>query len=77
MSSDYGQELIHRFACGSVVSYLEKEHILRVSVPLLNDQDTQQEINDTVLEANRMWTEAYNLEQEALRVLDEKVIYAL
>ena len=30
----------------------------------------------TVLEANRKRTEAYNLEQEALRVLDEKVIYA-
>ena len=76
LSSDYGQELLHRFVCGSVVSYLEKEHILQVSVPLLRDENTQREINDTVLEANRKRTEAYNLEQEALRVLDEKVIYA-
>ena len=76
LSSDYGQELLHRFVCGSVVSYLEKEHILEVSVPLLRDEDTQRDINDTVLEANRKRTEAYNLEQEALRVLDEKVIYA-
>ena len=76
LSSDHGQELIHRFICGSVVSYLEKEHILQVSVPLLRDGNIQIEINDTVLEANRKRTEAYNLEQEALRVLDEKVIYA-
>ena len=76
LSSDYGQELLHRFVCGSVVSYLEKEHILKVSFPLLHDENTQREINDTVLEANRKRTEAYNLEQEALRVLDEKVIYA-
>lgn len=76
LSSEYGQELIHRFVCGSVVSYLETEHILRISVPLLNDQDTQQEINDMVLEANQKRTKAYNLEQEALKVLDEKVIYA-
>ena len=76
LSSDYGQELLHRFVCGSVVSYLEKEHILQVSVPLLHDQKMQREINDTVLEANRKRTEAYTLEQEALRVLDEKVIYA-
>ena len=76
LSSDYGQELLHRFVCGSVVSYLEKEHILQVSVPLLRDENTQREINDTVLEANRKRTEAYNLEQEALKVLDEKVIYA-
>ena len=36
----------------------------------------QREINDTVLEANRRRTEAYTLEQQALRVLDKKVIYA-
>lgn len=76
LSSDYAQELIRRFAYGAVIRHLEKEHIFEVSVPLLNDQDTQQEINDMVLEANRKRTEAYNLEQEALKVLDEKVIYA-
>ena len=42
----------------------------------MRDEGTQREINDTVLEANRKRTEAYNLEQEALRVLDEKVISA-
>ena len=56
--------------------HLEKEHIWEVSVPLLRDENTQKEINDAVLEANRKRTEAYNLEQEALRVLDEEVIYA-
>ncbi|MYH80471.1 restriction endonuclease subunit S [Candidatus Poribacteria bacterium] len=76
LSSDYARELIHRFAYGAVVQHLEKEHIMQVSVPLLRDENVQQEINDTVLEANRKRTEAYNLEQEALRVLDEKVIYA-
>ena len=76
LSSDYARELIHRFAYGAVVRHLEKEHISQVSVPLLNDENAQREINDTVLEANRKRTEAYNLEQEALRVLDEKVIYA-
>ena len=76
LSSDYAYELIHRFAYGAVVRHLEKEHISQVSVPLLSDENIQREINDTVLEANRKRTEAYNLEQEALRVLDEKVIYA-
>lgn len=76
LSSVYGRELIHRFAYGAVVRHLEKEHILQVSVPLLQDKDTQQEINDMVLEANRKRTEAYNLEQKALEILDEKVIYA-
>lgn len=76
LSSDYARELIHRFAYGAVVRHLEKGHISQVSVPLLRDENVQREINDTVLEANRKRTEAYNLEQEALRVLDEKVIYA-
>jgi len=76
LSSDYARELIRRFAYGAVIRHLEKEHIFEVCVPLLSDQDTQQEINDMVLEANRKRTEAYNLEQEALRMLDEKVIYA-
>ena len=75
LSSDYARELIHRFAYGAVVRHLEKAHISQVSVPLLRDDSAQREINDTVLEANRKRTEAYNLEQEALRVLDEKVIY--
>ena len=76
LSSDYARELIHRFAYGAVVRHLEKAHISQVSVPLLCDENAQQEINDTVLEANRKRTEAYNLEQKALRVLDAKVIYA-
>lgn len=76
LSSDYARELVHRFAYGAVVRHLEKEHILEVSVPLLKDKNMQQQINDTVLEANRKRTEAYNLEQKALKILDEKVIYA-
>jgi len=76
LSSDYARELIHRFAYGAVVRHLEKSHISQVSVPLLHDENAQRKINDTILEANRKRTEAYNLEQEALRVLDEKVIYA-
>ena len=76
LSSDYARKLIHKFAYGAVVRHLEKEHILKVSVPLLRDGNIQREINDTVLEANRKRAEAYNLEQEALRVLDEEVIYA-
>ena len=76
LSSGYARELIHRFAYGAVVRHLEKEHIMQVSVPLLRDEKIQWEINEKVLEANRKRTEAYNLEQEALRVLDEKVIYA-
>lgn len=68
--------MIDRFTYGAVVGHIEKEHILRVSVPFLQDGNIQQEINNKVLEANKKRAEAYNLEQEALTVLDEQVIYA-
>ena len=74
LSSNYGRELLHGFVCGSVVSYLEKEHILQVSVLLLRYEDVQKEINNTVFEANRKRTEAYTLKQKALRVLEKKII---
>ncbi|MYB57712.1 MAG: hypothetical protein F4X51_15095 [Gemmatimonadetes bacterium] len=69
-------ESINRFTYGAVVGHIEKEHILRVSVPLLRDENVQQEINNKVLTASKKRTEAYDLEQEALTVLDEQVIYA-
>ena len=45
------------------------------AVPLLHDENIQQDINNKVLEANQKRTEAYKLEQEALAVINEKVIY--
>lgn len=76
LSSPYARELINRFTYGAVVGHIEKEHILRVSVPLLLDENIQQEINNRVLDGNKKRTEAYDLEQKALTVLDEQVIYA-
>ena len=49
---------------------------MRISVPLLHDENIQQDINNKVLEANQKRTEAYKLEQEALAIINEKVIYA-
>ena len=76
LSSDYAYPLITRYTYGAVVDEINDGQVSEISVPLLRDENVQQEINDTVLEANRKRTEAYNLEQEALRVLDEKVISA-
>ena len=76
LSSEYAYPLIIRYIYGAVVDEINDEQVSKVIVPLLHDQKVQREINDIVLEANRKRMEAYNLEQEALRVLDEKVIYA-
>ncbi len=76
LSSEYAYSLITRYTYGAVVDEIDDDQVSEIAVPLLRDENVQKEINDTVLEANRKRTEAYNLEQEALRVLDEKVIYA-
>ena len=74
--SPYARELIDRFTYGAVVGHIEKEHMLRVRVPLLHDESVQKRINNKVLEANKRRSIAYELEQEALTVLNEQVIYA-
>ncbi len=76
LSSDYAYPLITRYIYGAVVDEINNVQVSQISVPLLQDGDMQRQVNDTVLEANRKRTAAYNLEQKALRMLDEKVIYA-
>ena len=76
LSSSYGEVLIKRQIYGAVVDIIEPIHINNIIIPLLNDESIQKEINDKVLEANRKRTKAYKLEQKALAVLDEHVIYA-
>ena len=76
LSSEYAYPLITRYTYGAVVDEINDDQVSEIVVPLLRDENVQREINDTVLEANQKRTEAYNLEQQALRTLDEKVIYA-
>ena len=76
LSSNYAYPLITRYIHGAVIDEINVEQVSEIVVPLLRDESMQRGMNDMVLEANRKRTEAYNLEQEALRVLDEKVIYA-
>lgn len=49
---------------------------MEIPIPLLNNQDVQRQINELALEANAKRYEAYKLEQEALRIMNEEVIFA-
>ncbi len=75
ISSDYAYPLITRYTYGAVVDEIDNKQVSWISIPLLQDADIQRNINDKVLEANRKRTEAYKLEQEALKILNEQVIY--
>lgn len=76
LSSDYGYPLITRFTYGSVVDEIDDKHVSKIPIPLLKNLKVQKEINDLALQANQKRYEAYLLEQEALRIMDEEVIYA-
>ena len=76
LSSNQAYPLVMRYIHGAVIDEINDGQVSAISIPLLCDENTQRHINDTVLEANRKRTEAYHLKQEALRVLDKKVIYA-
>lgn len=76
LSSDYGYQLITRFTYGSVVDEIDDTHVSNIPVPLLKDKDVQKQINDLALEASQKRYEAYTLEQQALRIMNEEVIYA-
>lgn len=76
LSSDYGNALITRYTYGSVVDEIDDNHVRQIPLPLLKDKRVQKRINDLALEANQKRYEAYCLEQEALSIMNEKVIYA-
>ena len=76
LTSDYGRTLITRYTYGSVVDEIDDNHVRQIAIPLLKDHASQKRINDLALEANQKRYEAYCLEQEALRLMNEKVIFA-
>ena len=76
LASAYGRRLITRFTYGAVVDEIDDYHVRNVPVPLLKNHAVQQQINALALEANEKRYQAYQLEQQALRILDRDVIYA-
>ncbi len=76
LSSDYANLLITRFTYGAVVDEINDKHVSQISIPLLHDHNLQSNINKKVLELNQKRAKAYSLEQEALDILNKKVIYA-
>ncbi|MCD6564675.1 MAG: restriction endonuclease subunit S [Bacteroidales bacterium] len=77
LSSDYAYPLIIRQTYGAVVDEINDKQVSEIFIPLLQDTNAQKTINDTVLRANKKRARAYELEQEALQILNDKVIYAV
>lgn len=76
LASDYGRSLITHFTYGSVVDEIDNNHVSQIPFPLLKNEATQTEINRLALEANAMRYEAYQLEQEAMTIMNDEVLFA-
>jgi type I restriction enzyme S subunit len=76
LASDYGYRLITRFTYGSVVDEIDDNHVSQIQIPLLKNRVTQDEINTLALQANQKRYEAYLLEQEAMDIINDEVIFA-
>lgn len=76
LNSEFGRILIERNNYGSVVDEIDERHLSKIPIPIIQDKAILKEINNLALEANRLRSEAYYLEQDAIRQVNEQVIYA-
>ncbi len=76
LSSDYAYPLITRHTYGAVIDEISDKQVSEIPIPMCQDDSIKRQINDTVLIANKKRTRAYELEQKALTILNDKVIYA-
>ena len=71
LQSDYANKIINSFTYGAVVPHIEKFHLESVAIPILKNVAAQKKINALALSANEKRFEAYELEQRALKIMDE------
>lgn len=76
LASDYGYSLITKHTYGSVVDEIDANHVSQIPFPLLKDKSIQDEINSLALLANKKRYDAYVAEQDAMKIVNDEVIYA-
>ena len=74
LSSPHAKILIQSKAYGAVIQHIDSEHVCSVPVPFLADVGLQTEINQLALIASSKRSEAYDLEQSALRTMETEVL---
>jgi type I restriction enzyme S subunit len=76
LNTEYGKELITRHTYGSVVDEIDNRHLSQVEIPILHDTEKQNGINDLVLKANKIRTQAFEKEQQGIKLMNDLVINA-
>lgn len=76
LNSEYGKALSKRETYGAVIDMIDPNNARQIPIPILKQKDIMQEINDLALKANKLRAKAYYKEQDALKILNDEVIYA-
>ena len=74
LQTDYVKAIIDALSYGAVVKHIELEHVASVPFPLLRDKETQSRINSLALCANEKRFQAYNLEREAMKIIEREIL---
>ncbi|MES5131326.1 restriction endonuclease subunit S [Lactobacillus iners] len=74
LNSEYGQLLIKRQSYGSVVNMIDDICMGNIKIPMLSNKDKLNEIDNMVLESNKLKYIAYKKEQEAINIMNKEVL---
>lgn len=73
LSSEWALPLIRRYTYGAVVFEIDQHQLSKVVVPLIEEQ-AMRDINEMVLFANDLRTQAFVAEQEALKIFNDQIL---
>ena len=76
LNSVYGKMLIQRQTYGSVVDMIDNNSLASVQIPILKNIKIQKKINELALGANKKRYDAYLCEEEALKVLNDEILFS-
>lgn len=74
LNSEYGQLLIKRQSYGSVVNMIDDICMGDIKIPMLSNKGKLNEIDNMVLESNKLRYIAYKKEQEAINIMNKEVL---
>jgi type I restriction enzyme S subunit len=57
-----------------VIDEIDASHVSQIPFPMLKDKSAQTEINRLALDANSMRSDAYELEQRAIKTMNDEVL---
>lgn len=77
LNSEYGKALSKRETYGAVIDMIDPSNAGQIPVPILKNKKVMKEINDLALQANKLRAQAYYREQEAIKTMNDEVIFAI